>query len=358
MGAGRMIRLLAFLVAAALLMSATASAEEEDDDAKCSAAPLFVPFPPQDLKEIYRKPIRFSVLGNPKQRIIAVWGQICLGDSQRFRAALAEVKPMELDLFSPGGVLEEGIEMGRITRAHNLTTRVPRNWTCASACNFIFMGGRVRYVDIGAHFNVHMFDDAAYLALEDSMALPPQTLLEFARRYPQHPFTAEDIDDELKQMNKEQLLKLQQLEEIKKKLKVQIATLEATQAVQQAGSDPQQEPQTRPLKQAPSAEQQPAPDRKDPVQLLKATLESIEKAQKKLSIELDLQDWMRETAMNEDVRKIQQMSAQTAASIARFLTEMSISLRFLTEFANIPNANARDLRPDELRSFNIVNSDQ
>ena len=36
-------------------------------------------------------------------------------------------------------------------------TRTPKGWACFSACNFIFMGGVIRYVDQGGIFAVHMF---------------------------------------------------------------------------------------------------------------------------------------------------------------------------------------------------------
>jgi hypothetical protein len=60
---------------------------------------------------------------------------------------------------------------------------------------------------------------------------------------------------------------------------------------------------------------------------------------------------------DEHVKAIQQDSAQTAAEIARFLVEMSLSLRFLTNFANIPNVAPRTLTRDELRDYNVVNSE-
>jgi predicted nuclease of predicted toxin-antitoxin system len=54
---------------------------------------------------------------------------------------------------------------------------------------------------------------------------------------------------------------------------------------------------------------------------------------------------------------MEQTDARQAAEIARFLVDMSLSLRFLTEFANIPNAHWRKLTRDELRDFNIVNTE-
>ena len=56
-----------------------------------------------------------------------------------------------------------------------MITRIPAGWTCFSACNFVFMGGRFRFVDPGGVFMVHMFThtgdrEAIYLAAEEGTA--------------------------------------------------------------------------------------------------------------------------------------------------------------------------------------------
>ncbi len=38
-----------------------------------------------------------------------------------------------------------------------MLSRIPNGWTCFSACNFLFMGGAIRFVDQGGVFMVHMF---------------------------------------------------------------------------------------------------------------------------------------------------------------------------------------------------------
>lgn len=69
----------------------------------------------------------------------------------------------EIWLRSPGGNARAGNEAGLAIRqfAKNsgslLITRIPSGWTCFSACNFVFMGGRARIIDNGGHFMVHMF---------------------------------------------------------------------------------------------------------------------------------------------------------------------------------------------------------
>lgn len=63
----------------------------------------------------------------------------------------------EIWLRSPGGDARAGNAAGKIIRLSGIPTRIPVGWACFSACNFMFMGGAVRYVDPGGLFIVHMF---------------------------------------------------------------------------------------------------------------------------------------------------------------------------------------------------------
>jgi hypothetical protein len=63
----------------------------------------------------------------------------------------------EIWLRSPGGVARAGNEAGKIIRNTGIPTRIPAGWACFSACNFMFMGGAIRYVDTDGLFVVHMF---------------------------------------------------------------------------------------------------------------------------------------------------------------------------------------------------------
>ena len=78
---------------------------------------------------------------------------------QRMKAMLdKDDKIEEIWLRSSGGNAVAGNETGKLIRSyHGLTTRIPAGWTCFSACNFVFMGGDVRFVDPGGMFMVHMF---------------------------------------------------------------------------------------------------------------------------------------------------------------------------------------------------------
>ena len=78
---------------------------------------------------------------------------------QRMKATLdKDDKIEEIWLRSSGGNAVAGNDTGKLIRSyHGLTTRIPAGWTCFSACNFVFMGGDVRFVDPGGMFMVHMF---------------------------------------------------------------------------------------------------------------------------------------------------------------------------------------------------------
>jgi len=91
--------------------------------------------------------------------ILVAEGAIDAGFPARLRDAL-EADPMigEVWIRSSGGDARAGNEAGRIIRSYpGMVTRIPSNWVCFSACNFVFMGGSIRHVDPGGVFMVHMF---------------------------------------------------------------------------------------------------------------------------------------------------------------------------------------------------------
>ena len=75
----------------------------------------------------------------------------------RLEAALRDESIEEIWLRSPGGNAQVGNRAGTLIRQTTLPTRIPAGWACFSACNFLFMGGRLRFVDSGGLFIVHMF---------------------------------------------------------------------------------------------------------------------------------------------------------------------------------------------------------
>src|SRR5690606_17510152 len=91
--------------------------------------------------------------------VLLAEGFVDAGLPERLRKALADHDDItEIWLRSPGGDARAGNEAGRIIREEGgaIITRIPAGWTCFSACNFIFMGGRVRIIDDGGNCIVHI----------------------------------------------------------------------------------------------------------------------------------------------------------------------------------------------------------
>jgi hypothetical protein len=78
---------------------------------------------------------------------------------KRLKAALdADDRIEEVWIKSRGGDARAGNLAGKVIRSYpGMVTRIPKGWTCFSACNFVFMGGDRRFVDPGGMFMVHMF---------------------------------------------------------------------------------------------------------------------------------------------------------------------------------------------------------
>ncbi|MDA8249255.1 MAG: hypothetical protein M0Z28_08750 [Rhodospirillales bacterium] len=131
--------------------------------------------------------MHFAAVPHGAARIVLAWGGIGQGDAARFAEALRQAGPIdEVQFFSPGGLLDEGLQMGYTMRARGLAARVPRGARCASACNFAFMGGVIRSIDPGAQFEVHMFANGVALADEVARDVrsPPTDIAAFNNRFP------------------------------------------------------------------------------------------------------------------------------------------------------------------------------
>lgn len=91
-------------------------------------------------------------------RVLKAEGQIDQDVPAKLQDALKANDPVqEIWLRSPGGDARAGNAAGKIIREAMIPTRIPDGWACFSACNFMFMGGAIRYVDQGGIFAVHMF---------------------------------------------------------------------------------------------------------------------------------------------------------------------------------------------------------
>ena len=90
--------------------------------------------------------------------VLVAEGIIDAGLPQRLKAAIEKDSEVEIWLRSRGGDAQAGNEAGLVIKSYpGIVTRIPAGWTCFSACNFVFMGGRTRFVDPDGVFMVHMF---------------------------------------------------------------------------------------------------------------------------------------------------------------------------------------------------------
>ena len=143
-------RILLALGALASLTAQTGLGAMDPDNPTCPAEP---DWGPAERMAISQRDINGT-------RVLVLEGVVDRGLPARLQAALDD-DPDELIeevwIRSRGGDARAGNAAGRIIRDNFLTTRIPNGWTCFSACNFIFMGGRYRTVEPGGIFMVHMF---------------------------------------------------------------------------------------------------------------------------------------------------------------------------------------------------------
>ena len=106
--------------------------------------------------------MRFSLDTSGGVRVLRAEGAIDEDVAARLDDALKTNAPInEIWLRSPGGDARAGNAAGKLIRASGIPTRIPAGWACFSACNFMFMGGAIRFVDDGGLFVVHMFTHVA-----------------------------------------------------------------------------------------------------------------------------------------------------------------------------------------------------
>lgn len=85
---------------------------------------------------------------------LLVQGPIGIGSTKALRAAMDEYpKATTIELDSPGGLVVEGFAMTNLMVAREVNTVVTRR--CASACTFMFIGGRERVLGPQARLGFH-----------------------------------------------------------------------------------------------------------------------------------------------------------------------------------------------------------
>jgi hypothetical protein len=137
-------------IAASVLLSSAAGSAAAMDPVNPSC--------PKDLNWSTYRQMRFTLDASGGQRVLKAEGLIDEDVPLRLEEALKANAPIdEIWLRSPGGHARAGNEAGKIIRKASIPTRIPGGWACFSACNFMFMGGPIRFVDSGGLFVVHMF---------------------------------------------------------------------------------------------------------------------------------------------------------------------------------------------------------
>jgi len=98
---------------------------------------------------------------------VVLTGAIAEGDALRFGEWLEglDVAPSAFTLHSPGGAVDEALQIGRIIRATGVPVIVVAGASCFSACPYILAGGADREVSRGASVGVHQhyFGENTYL---------------------------------------------------------------------------------------------------------------------------------------------------------------------------------------------------
>ncbi len=98
---------------------------------------------------------------------VLLTGSIAPGDATRFGTWLQERDdpPGAIALHSPGGSVQDALEIGRLIRAAGVPVVVVSGASCFSACPYVLAGGAVREVSRGAFIGVHQhyFGENTYL---------------------------------------------------------------------------------------------------------------------------------------------------------------------------------------------------
>lgn len=135
-------------VGASVMLGSMAIAQPDADNPTC----------PDSLNWSTYRQMRFTVEEASGLRVLRAEGVLDEDVPARLQAALTEHPQIdEIWIRSPGGHARAGNEAGKIIRKAGIPTRIPAGWACFSACNFMFMGGPIRFVDSGGQFVVHMF---------------------------------------------------------------------------------------------------------------------------------------------------------------------------------------------------------
>jgi len=88
---------------------------------------------------------------------LEVTGTIDIGSAERFKAEVENFREYikVVDLDSPGGSVNDALEMGKLIRAEGFATSVTSGALCASSCPLVFAGGIERRATPASAIGVH-----------------------------------------------------------------------------------------------------------------------------------------------------------------------------------------------------------
>lgn len=116
--------------------------------------------------------------------LLVVNGPIQPGDAGRFEAYLESLEsaPDAVALNSPGGIVDEALDLGRLVRSRGLDTLILPGTACLSSCPYVLAGGVERRVSgagaVGLH--QHYYETPGYIpvffAVEDIQRSQGETM--------------------------------------------------------------------------------------------------------------------------------------------------------------------------------------
>lgn len=112
--------------------------------------------------KILRQNLQIRLAGNNQ---LVLTGAIDIGSAERFANEVESITEYveTVVLNSPGGSVTDALEISKLIREKEWTTKVETGGLCASACPLIFAGGVERIADNAAAIGVHQI----YSARED-----------------------------------------------------------------------------------------------------------------------------------------------------------------------------------------------
>jgi hypothetical protein len=97
----------------------------------------------------------FRMQTDPTRHRLVIKGDVGPGFGRQVEDQLAEMKdPVEIEIASGGGLLNEALRAARAIEARPNATVVVRGW-CASACLIVLMSGKNRLAAPHAHLDFH-----------------------------------------------------------------------------------------------------------------------------------------------------------------------------------------------------------